>query len=114
MSLYKLNFGDISTLESETIVREFTTSTNLIINIELFYNNIDGYIYMNVRDEDDEDISLGIKLVQQIDLFENILYLFDVGVGMVILPESDSFENDEVTIDNLGESLEMYFYEESI
>lgn len=114
MIINSLNFGNTFNIEAESVSKEFTTPLGNTLILEIYYNMMDGFLYMDAYKEGFVSIFKGKKLTQRINLFKEAAHLFDNKINIIILPSSDSVENDEVTIENFGESLRMYVHEESL
>jgi hypothetical protein len=109
--MYYFDFGDTDNLELESIKKTFTTESGVTLILEIFYNNTTGHLYMNVYNENEESVALGIKLVQEIDLFAKFAYLFSSDIYAVILPSTSDYEYEEVTIDNFNSGVKLFYYE---
>lgn len=109
--MYYFDFGSTDNLEKTTIKKTFTTDNSVVLTMEIFYNNITGYLYMDVYNEDDEQVAMGIKLVQRVNLFAKFSYLLPIDIVAYILPVTDTYEFAEVTIDNFNSGVRMYYYE---
>jgi len=110
--MYYFDFGDINNLDKESIKRTFTTENNITLTFELYYNNTDGFIYMNLYDGNGEQLVMGVKLVQEVNLFEKFAHIFETSIVAAILPSNADYEYLDVTIDNFDNGVRMYYYED--
>lgn len=108
ISIYRLDFGDTSTLQWVSPLKEFDLD-GFVINIRLFHNSINDSIYMNIYDQYENILVYGVKLVPNINLLQSISHIFSTNKMLIILSSIHGKEYDDVTIDNFGKEMFMYY-----
>lgn len=113
MKMIKLNFGDLSNLKWVSPLLEFDLD-GFVINIRLYYNKINDSLYINVYDAYDNIIVYGVKLVPNVNLLQQVAYKFEKRHILMILSAVQDHEFDDVTLDNFGKGMMMYYVAENV
>ena len=113
MKIIKLDFGDLSNLQWVSPLTEFDLD-GFVINIRLCYNKINNSLYMNVYDAYDNVIVYGVKLVPNMNLLQQVSYKFKKNHILMILSATQGHEYDDVTLENFGKGMMMYYVTENV
>ena len=105
---YKLDFGDTSSLQWVSPLKEFDLD-GFIINIRLYYNVINNGIYMNIYDQYENILLYGVKLVPNVNLLLGIEYKFDKKKALIVFSSIKGKEKEDVTVENFGKEMFMYY-----
>jgi len=103
-----LDFGDTSNLKYVSSLKEFNFD-GLILIIKLFYSVVDESIYIDILDENGDDLSIGHKLVANFGILTRIKYKLSKDIDLIVMSIDTQNKYDKITPENFGKEMKMFY-----
>ncbi len=97
----QLEVNGIEDLDIYSITTTVPTFDGLKYKFILTYNKIDGHVYLDVEDIDENRIVSGVRLVHEADVIVASHYKFDGKLAIFCVPTTEVYDKTKVSVEDL-------------